>query len=186
MSGGVRISGGVLRGRRLRVAPGVRPTSARTREALFSIWGDELAAGPFLDLFVGSGAVALEAAGRGAPEVIGIDASERALKLVRSELHALALELAAAVELRRAVLPAGLAKVIGENRRFHLIFADPPYDFAAVGELLESASRHLDREGELALESSARTLPPDSTKTLELSDRRTYGESALSFYRVRR
>ena len=63
---GVRISGGELRGRVLEVAPGVRPTEGRVREALFSIWQDRLPDAKFLDLFAGSGAVGLEALSRGA------------------------------------------------------------------------------------------------------------------------
>ena len=59
----LRVTGGVLRGRVL-PAPlpeGVRPTSARTREALFSIVGQDLEGLSFLDAFGGAGLIAIEA-----------------------------------------------------------------------------------------------------------------------------
>ena len=60
-SPGVRISSGSLKGRTLEVPTRVRPTEQKVREALFSIWGERLLAASLLDLFAGSGAVAIEA-----------------------------------------------------------------------------------------------------------------------------
>ncbi|HKW51912.1 MAG TPA: RsmD family RNA methyltransferase, partial [Candidatus Eisenbacteria bacterium] len=64
----VRIVGGSLRGRRLRVPDrGVRPTSEKTREAIFDILGPRLVQGArVLDLFAGTGAMGIEALSRGA------------------------------------------------------------------------------------------------------------------------
>ena len=61
--GSLRITAGHFKGRRLGVAPGVRPTGARLREALFSSWGADIEGATFFDLFAGSGAMALEAFG---------------------------------------------------------------------------------------------------------------------------
>src|SRR5215218_7929078 len=69
----VRVSGGELRGRRLQVPKkGVRPTTEKVREAVFSILGD-VAGARVLDLFCGSGALAIEALSRGAAEATLVD-----------------------------------------------------------------------------------------------------------------
>jgi len=64
--GKLRITGGEFRGRKIKVPRGVRPTSARLREALFSILGERVREAVVLDLFAGSGALGLEALSRGA------------------------------------------------------------------------------------------------------------------------
>ena len=69
----LRISGGELGGRRIRVPKGdVRPTTERVREAVFSILGD-VSGARVLDLFCGSGALAIEALSRGASEATLVD-----------------------------------------------------------------------------------------------------------------
>jgi 16S rRNA (guanine966-N2)-methyltransferase len=79
---GVRITGGAFRGRGLTVPAGARPTEGRVREALFSIWRDRLAGSRFLDLFAGSGAVGIEAAGRGALWVVCVDQDVTAIRAI--------------------------------------------------------------------------------------------------------
>src|SRR6187551_403117 len=89
-----RIVGGAVGGRRIAVPHGrhTRPTSERTREALFSSL--EAAFGTlrgraFLDLYAGSGAVGLEAASRGAAPVLLVESAAGALATVRSNVAAL-------------------------------------------------------------------------------------------------
>ena len=65
-SGGARVVGGQLGGRRLRVARATRPSSAQLRAALASIWAERIPGARLLDLFAGSGAVGLEVLSRGA------------------------------------------------------------------------------------------------------------------------
>ena len=77
----LRITGGQARGRVLKepVGPGVRPTTDRVREALFSMVGQDLAGQTFLDAYGGSGIVAIEAWSRGA-EVTIVERDRRTLK----------------------------------------------------------------------------------------------------------
>lgn len=139
MSGrGVRVTGGAFRGRGLTVPAGARPTEGRVREALFSIWRDRLAGSRFLDLFAGSGAVGIEAAGRGALWVVCVDQDAAAMRAIAGNLARVVGDKAAGtgreegpargreaplagarearpagglVEARRLTLPAGLARL---------------------------------------------------------------------------
>lgn len=176
---GVRVSGGTLKGARLRVLHGVRPTSQRVREALASRWQARLPGASVLDLFAGSGAVGLEAASRGAAGVLLVEAAPRVCR----ELTAAAARLAGdSTTVCRSRLPEELERA-ADGRTFHLVFADPPYDFEAWSDLLQKIGRHVAPEGEVAIEHSSRIELPSLWGGLERVDERRYGDSMLSFFR---
>lgn len=136
-----------MRGRNL-VAPkgeGTRPTSDRVREALMSSlsnrFGAGLGGGAVLDLFAGSGALALEALSRGASRAVLVERDRDAQKAIAANIAALGLAERATV-IGADALNAGLtrAKAMGP---YTLLFVDPPYriDQAAVGRALETLGR---------------------------------------------
>ncbi len=172
-----RIAAGALKGRRLPVAGGVRPTGSRMREALFSIWQSRLEGCHFLDLFAGSGAVGLEAVSRGADRSVLVEGSARVFKLLRRSVRELAPDRARAI---RAHLPAGLDRLSGE--RFGLIFADPPYAFRQIGGLLRRVAPRLAPGGEMALEHDQRFEIGEPQAPWRQRERRRYGDSCLSFF----
>ena len=97
--GSMELVGGDLRGRRLEAPAGrdIRPTSDRTREAIFNIlahaeWAPEIAGIRVLDAFCGTGALGLEALSRGAGRAIFMDQGREALDLVRRNVEALGVE----------------------------------------------------------------------------------------------
>ena len=178
MKPGVRITGGEFRGRGLAVPPGARPTEGRVREALFSIWSDRLEGARVLDLFAGSGVVALEALGRGAMSALAVDQNLQAVKTLEANAGKLGEGL---LEIRRLTLPEGLSRL--QAGAFDLVYADPPYTFNAYGELLEGTAPLLAQDGEIAVEHSSRREMPIEAGPLTRVDVRRYGESAISFYR---
>ena len=173
----LRIGGGFLRGRKVVVPDGARPSGSRLREALFSIWRERLEEARFLDLFAGSGAVGIEAVSRGAQEVAAVEFFPRSLSILRRNLGALVPEQGRAVRLR---LPGNLAGL----GRFDLIFADPPYAFRGHEALLLSGAGCATPTTELALEHSSRTETPERAGPWQRHRTRNYGESCLSFYRI--
>jgi len=171
-----------LRGRSLAVPASARPTSARLREALFDIWQDRIAGARFLDLFAGSGAVGLEAFSRGADSVVFVESDREASRRLRSVCAELAPDTSTVIQ---ANLPEELDRVkrtVGSG--FDLIFADPPYDFDAYGELLASLADSLEMGGEVAVEHSVRMELPGSPEGLTRQTIRDYGENRISFYAV--
>ncbi len=152
------------------------------REALFSAWQDRLPGAHLLDLFAGSGAISLEAAGRGAAGVVAVEADLKVLRHLRANLEAVG---ATGIEVLAAHLPAEIDRLKRLGREhYDLIFADPPYDFEAYENLLRAAEPWLAREGELVLEHSSRVTVSGRLGDLERVRQRRYGESALSVYRV--
>ncbi len=178
MAGGVRILGGELRGRRLSVPSGVRPSEGRLREALFSIWGSSLPDCRWLDLFAGSGAVGLEAVSRGARWASLVEGSAKVAGELVERCRRLAPDRTEVVYRR---LPKGLKRPLADP--FDLAFADPPYDFSAYDELLAGLDGWLAAAGEIAVEHSRRQQPIAQHRAWQLYDKRTYGDSELSFFR---
>lgn len=175
----IRLSSGRFKGVALAVPKGVRPTSARVREALLDAWHFRLGGARVLDLFAGSGAVGLEALGRGASWVLAVESDRRATESLRRVCEELGVT---AVQIRRALLPKDLRRVVGEER-FDFIFADPPYGFEDLSELIEGCSTALVPDGELVVEHSSRQAPPQEGGELERIEERKYGETVLSVYR---
>ena len=153
------------------------------REALFSIWQERLPGARVLDLFAGSGAVAVEALGRGAGRVVLVEADPRIARTLRSTLAPLASRREAIV--LRGRLPAAFDAVRERNPEgFDLVFADPPYAFEGHEALAERAAALLRPGGEIVVEhSSRRALDAAALEVLELVDERDYGESRLTFLR---
>lgn len=178
---GVRISAGELKGVRLEVPSGVRPTGQRVREALFSRWQSRLPGAAVLDLFAGSGAVGLEAVSRGADSVLCVDIDKAVHRELVKATDRLAPEVAGA---RRASLPEELRRV-ASGRVFDLVFADPPYAFTGWQELLEALEDLCHPAGEAVMEHSSRVELPSETGGLERRSTRRYGDSCLSFYGVK-
>lgn len=192
-----RIIAGVAGGRRLATAPGrgTRPTSDRTREALFAtvtaIRGG-LAGVRVLDLYAGSGAVGLEALSRGAADALLVEADARAARVIRDNIAAVGLPGARLVTDKvERVLARGPAGAGGDARDF--VFADPPY--AAGDEELTRVLSALSGAGLsgaalsgaawlapgalVVVERSARSGPPNWPPGYETDRSRRYGETVL-------
>jgi 16S rRNA (guanine966-N2)-methyltransferase len=183
----VRIVGGVAKGRRLTTpATGTRPTSDRTREALFNSLAGlvPLEGARVLDLFAGTGAVGLEALSRGAAVAVLAESARSALAVLRRNVETLGLPGAQVV-----ARPVGayLAEPPGEP--FGLVFADPPYAMSedALGAVLAALARPgwLDDGAVVVVERPARAAQPSwPTEITGLRSRR-YGDAVLWYGRRR-
>lgn len=130
----MEILGGLAKGMALKVPEGreVRPTSVRSRRALFDMLGD-LTGRRFCDLFAGSGAVGIEAASRGASQVLLVEKSPRVLSFVRGNVRRAEAQCPETLfQVFPGVLPDCLAKVTASAPPPEVIFADPPYAESAA------------------------------------------------------
>jgi 16S rRNA (guanine966-N2)-methyltransferase len=127
----MRVVAGQLGGRRL-IAPrgmGTRPTSDRVKEALFSIIGPVDGA-RVLDLFAGSGALAIEAISRGAATATCVDDDRGAVEAIHA--NASVLGIADRLSVVRRGWRGALAQAVEAGESFDLVLADPPYDLLPV------------------------------------------------------
>ncbi len=171
----LRITGGELGGRRIHTPKGtkLRPTTERVREAVFSILGD-VSGARVLDLFCGTGALAIEALSRGAAEATLVDThpatARRNLEALELTERATAIRADAARYLRRA----------GEGS-YDLVLCDPPYRLAdrLAADFDPLIRRTLAAGGRAMIESSPeRSLDLD----LPLLTERTYGDTQIRIY----
>ena len=121
----MRIIAGSARGTRLETLEGesTRPTSERAKEAVFSMLQFELRGRRVLDLFAGSGQLALEALSRGAERALLCDASDKAMEIVRRNVEKT--RMGDRCTLRTGDYAAICRSLGGE--KFDLVFLDPPY-----------------------------------------------------------
>lgn len=140
----VRLIGGVHRGRRLAFpdSAGLRPTGDRIRETLFNWLQGVLPGARCLDLFAGSGALGLEAASRGAAEVVLVESAAAVAGALRDSIALLGVGERVRVVEADALHWLATAQPV----RFDLVFLDPPFAAGLLGSALEA----LDRGGWLA------------------------------------
>jgi 16S rRNA (guanine966-N2)-methyltransferase len=142
--GQVRIIAGRFRGRTLAVAdiPGLRPSGDRVRETLFNWLQPVISGARCLDLFAGSGALGLEAASRGASEVLMVDQSPRVVQRLRENV-----ELLDAHQVR-VVQADGVQWLTQRGTPYDIVFLDPPF----ASDLLGRSCRLLEQQGWLGRE----------------------------------
>jgi pantetheine-phosphate adenylyltransferase/16S rRNA (guanine(966)-N(2))-methyltransferase RsmD len=177
-----RIIAGTAGGRRLETPPGeaTRPTSDRVREALFSTLDARnlLSGARVLDLFAGSGALGLEAASRGACEVVLVDSSRQAVAVARRNAALVA-------PARVAVVLSSALRHLGRppDHPMDVVFLDPPYALGepALTEHLVAllANGWLDRDTIVVVERSGRSPEPCWPPGLGREQVRRYGETAV-------
>jgi 16S rRNA (guanine966-N2)-methyltransferase len=169
---------GRLGGRRLRAPRGrdTRPTSDRVREALFSMLGP-LDGARVLDLFAGSGALAIEALSRGAAQATLVDSRAAAVDAIRRNLTALELE----AEVVRQPAARFLQAASRGARQYDLVFLDPPYRHASTlgRELSPALMPILAADARVVAESDRRS--PLGLE-LRLLDERRYGDTLIQIH----
>lgn len=174
----MRVVAGSLKGRTLHSprARDTRPTQDRVREALFSVLG-QVEGARVLDLFAGSGALAIEALSRGASAATLVDSSRHAIAAIRRNLD----ELEVGAEVRHQTAEAFLARARREHRQYDLVFVDPPYSRASgLRERLSAAlSSVLAPQARVIVESDSRS---PLTLELTLDFERRYGDTLIRIY----
>ncbi len=178
----MRVIAGRFGGRRLADPPGrgVRPTSDRVREALFSALGD-LAGRHILDVYAGTGALGIEALSRGAASAVFVERARASLRVLRSNLESLGLgdvpEIARVV---RGDAPAVMRRLGRDAETFDLVFLDPPYASDEARRALEAlvAADLVSTGGEVVVEASRRH-PVPIVPGLALREERRYGETVI-------
>jgi len=177
-----RIIAGAAGGLRLRVpARGTRPTSDRVREAMFSALEarDAIRGALVADLYAGSGALGLEAASRGARDVILVEMEPAAAAVARANADRV---VGAGVESTVRVVAREVASwMSGAAGPLDLVFVDPPYELgnAALESALARLTTLMSAAGLVIVERSTRTAEPSWPEGLTLSRTSDYGDTRL-------
>jgi len=176
----MRIIAGAHKGRSLKAPKweGLRPTSDKLRETLFNILAPRVEGARVLDVFAGTGAVALEALSRGAAAATCIENDRRAVKLIEENATRCG-------ELNRCVIIRDVVERVLQRALpggpFDIVILDPPYDYAALADAVLGAGSQLAAGGIVVLEHASRVTPP-APAGLALTRTVKSGDSALTFY----
>lgn len=173
----MRITAGYLRGRIVTApdVPGVRPTPSKVRQALFNILGN-LDGCELLELFSGSGLMAVEALSRGAASVTSIELDRRivgGLSAMRRDLG---------LEDQWHLMCGDARKSLGrlQGKCFDVVFADPPYGKGISAQIPSWLDAAEVRCGQLVIEEESRAEPLWPAGWTEMQARR-YGGTCLHF-----
>lgn len=167
---------------------GTRPTSDRVREAIFSSLEamDAVRGTRVLDLYAGSGALALEAVSRGASSAVLVEHSAQAAAVCRANAAALMTAARRArggiprIDVRQGTVRSYLSQTADE---VDLVFLDPPYDVSDddLAAVLTALRPLLTEDAVVVVERSARSPEPCWPAGLERFRAKTYGETAVWF-----
>lgn len=186
----MRIVGGKYRGKQLFVPKdkAIRPTSDRTREALFNILAHQgeyrTETGPMplgarvLDVFAGTGALGIEALSRGAEHVTFIDNNPGSLQIIKQNIRTIGAADKADILNRDGAHPGHCAKP------YDLVLMDPPYKQNLVAPCLQALidNQWITESSIIVVELGAKEKT-DLPEALRLLDERKYGAARLLFLR---
>lgn len=174
----MRVITGSARGRRLKEPEGrdIRPTTDQVKEAMFNIVQFDVEGRRVLDLFGGTGQLGIEAASRGASEVVILDSDSRAVKLIRENVSACGLDV--------RVMQAEALSFLSRGGSFDLVFIDPPYDSTLAAESLKILKEFdiLSEGGIIICETRRETELPELGAPYEKGREYRYGKVKLTVY----
>ena len=180
----MRVIAGQYKGRKLAAPSGndIRPTTDKTKEAMFSIIAFELPESNVLDIFSGTGSLGIEALSRGARSCTFCEKSRQAVQQIRENLDHCGIGSEAVVRSGDALR---ILESMGErSERFHIILMDPPYEQGLCEKALRiiSDGRILEDDGTIICEHRREDIMPENVGDLILRKQRRYGISMLSIY----
>lgn len=179
----MRITGGSLKGFSLVCPPGViRPAMDKMKESVFSILGD-LSEKSFLDLFSGSGSIALEAASRGARDIELCEKDKIKIPIILKNVSITEKQLGFQIHCHFISTELFLQKC---KRQFDFVFFDPPFPYRFHEELLQTASakKILSSDGTILMHRPQEKKMSDTIGDLQKTDERHYGRSIVDFYKI--
>lgn len=179
----MRIVAGEHRGAQLLAPRGMetRPTQAKVRESLFSMIQAYVPEAKVLDLFAGSGALALEALSRGAAHAALVDMDREAGNCIRKNIEKLRYSEKTVFypcDFRQAV-----AKLAASGAQFDLVFLDPPYRMTELAEYCSLlAENHLLAEDALLVLEHRTAVPVALDERFVLYKNRVYADTEIHFF----
>jgi 16S rRNA (guanine(966)-N(2))-methyltransferase RsmD len=178
----LRVIAGSAKGKRLKLVPGdsTRPIMDRVKEALFSIIGVDIYDATFLDLFSGTGSVAIEALSRGAQSALLIDTDRNAINTIQDNLKITGFS-------ERAIVRRGDALgflTASSPQPFTYIYVAPPQYkglWLQTLNLLDNVPQWLAPDGSIIAQIDPDEREPFALQHFSLYDERRYGNTLLLF-----
>ena len=178
----MRIISGIAKGRRLKSPPDddVRPTIDRVKESIFNMINMHIQDAVVLDLFSGTGNLALEAISRGAKKAYLVDKSRKSLKIIKENIQTLGFHEEC------HVIEGDFKKIASHSKeRFDIIFLDPPYNKGLINESIGFLLKNdrLNHNGIIVAEHINEEPIEESPDKLEIIKQKRYGIMTVTIYK---
>lgn len=177
----MRIISGSAKGSQIFAPKGqdTRPTQDRVRESLFNILQGDVPGATVLDLFAGSGALALEAVSRGAARAVAVDHAQDAVVCIQRNIAKLGF--GEKVEVLACDWRQGMQRLRAKGYAFDLVFIDPPYAMGSQEVCQALGEAGLLRQGALLAVEHRRGAWPAPAGPFARRSTRGYGDTEISF-----
>jgi len=178
----MRITGGALKGRIIKCPDGViRPAMDRMRESVFAILGD-LSGKSWLDLFSGSGTIAIEAVSRGAAKVDLCEKDKLKIHTVLDNVSITEKEMGVKIHCHFMAVELYIKRC---KDKFDYIFFDPPFPYKFHEDLVKEAGKRmlLNPDGIIMVHRPEEHKMSEKIGNLVRTDQRIYGRSIVDFYK---
>lgn len=169
----MRVITGSARGLRLNTLEGesVRPTSEKTKEAIFSAIQFDIEGRSVLDLFAGSGQLGIEALSRGAARAVFTDSSADAIEIIKQNVKK------AGFDKQSVVSKIDYEQFLkGTKEVFDIAFIDPPYNAGFIQKALDGTSNIMSEHGIIICEHSADISVPSEINGFTIYREYKYGK----------
>ncbi len=179
----MKINSGIYKYRRIEIPEGIRPTTEKVREAVFSMIAAWIPGARVLDLFAGSGSMGLEALSRGAAHCWFCEINRKNQKVLMSNIENCGAENCSTIS--GGDYRAAIAKMAGEAESLDVVLIDPPYEqtsyYKTAMNMLQEYGL-LDEDSIVVAEYYSGDSLPDSFGNLRLMKSKKYGTAAVNIY----
>ncbi len=180
----LRVISGTAKGHKLKTIKGIttRPTADRVKESLFNIISGLIPKARVLDVYAGTGSIGIEALSRGAEFAVFVDKSNECSRIIRENLVSTKLIDKASVITGDIFIT--LNKISKNNKKFDIIFLDPPYKKNLVVETLKCIEKNaiIKPEGIIIAEHDFDDEIPEEIGGFKRYRCQKYGMTAISFF----
>ncbi len=177
----MRVISGSARGRVLKTLEGeaTRPTTDRVKESIFNIIQFDIEGRRVLDLFAGSGQLAIEAISRGAKSAVVVDSASKACEIISENIK----KCGFSDEIR--LYKGDYTGVLNGNERFDVIFLDPPYKSGLLNKALSQIIGFdiLSNGGIIVCETERNTEIPEFSAPYDIRREYLYGNTKITVIR---
>ena len=179
----MRIIAGENRGKKLKAVPGMktRPTADRVKEAVFSSMSESLYGSRFLDVFSGTGNIALEAVSRGAESAVLLEKDADALQVIQENVNACRQQNRCTI--LRGDSIASMNTLNRQGKQFDIIYVDPPYQAGLYEEVLKNIAEKklLAQDGVILLECAKNTSISMENSIFFIYKEKCYGDTCIYY-----
>ncbi|PIC65726.1 16S rRNA (guanine(966)-N(2))-methyltransferase RsmD [Sporosarcina sp. P13] len=183
----MRVISGTRKGTPLKSLPGTstRPTSDKVKESVFNRIGPYFDGGTVVELFGGSGSIAIEALSRGMDQAIVFEKNAKACAIIKSNVEKCRLD--DQIHIERKDARQAVAVLQQKNVTIDLLFVDPPYAAVEYYDVIYDLVKQglLSEVATIVCEHEKKVVLPEAYETYSRINSAIYGNSAVTIYEKR-